>query len=234
MKLFVLEEEGGEFDRITGEVTALVITICERLLRRPKLELVHTALFLLHCQAKVVSYHSFDRFMYACAAILVASKLTENIDFYPIHILKALRVLLREKRGLPEPSEEDEEEQAKLKQLCKRLFEAEVTVMINVGFDFDIELALYWLQEWSRAIGDSHVVKKTEETLTSLYQTSTVLYFEPHLIALTALTIVMKNEGINPAHCSWDISLITRIQEAEESTKSVRDMFLARKRYLYN
>lgn len=106
--------------------------------------------------------------------------------------------------------------------------------MINVGFDFDIELALYWLQEWTRGIGDSHIIKKTEETLTSLYQTSTVLYFEPQLIALTALTIVMKNEGINPTLCSWDQALVNRMQESEESIKVVKDMYLARKRYLYN
>jgi hypothetical protein len=41
MKLFVLPEEGeedrGEFDGLTGEVTTLMLKICERLLRRPKL-----------------------------------------------------------------------------------------------------------------------------------------------------------------------------------------------------
>jgi hypothetical protein len=28
MKLFVLEEESGKFDRLTGEVTTLLIKIC--------------------------------------------------------------------------------------------------------------------------------------------------------------------------------------------------------------
>lgn len=108
------------------------------MLRRPKLELLHTAMFLVHCQAKVSSFHAFDRFIYACAAILVAAKVTENVEFYPISILKVLRALLREKRGVAEVAEEDEEEQAKVKQLSRRLFEAEVTLMINIGFDFDI------------------------------------------------------------------------------------------------
>jgi hypothetical protein len=49
--------------------------------------------------------------------------------------------------------------------------------MINIGFDFDIEIALFWLQEWTRAISDPHIIKKTEEALTSLYQTNTVIYF---------------------------------------------------------
>lgn len=49
--------------------------------------------------------------------------------------------------------------------------------MINIGFDFDIEIGLYWLQEWSRAISDPHIIKKAEEALSSLYQTNTVIYF---------------------------------------------------------
>lgn len=234
MKLFVLETETGEFDKITGEITTLIINICERLLHRPKMELVHTALFLLHCQTKVLNYHAFDRFIYACAAILVASKLTENMAFNAMQMLKVLRALLRERRGLAAVDENDEQEQAKLQQLSKRLFEAEVTVMINIGFDFDIELGLYWLQEWSRGIGDSHVMRKAEEAMTSLYQTSTVLYFEPQLIALTALSIVMKNEGINPTMCSWDKALIAKIEENDEDIKTAKDLFLSRKRYVYN
>ena len=65
--------------------------------------------------------------------------------------------------------------------------------MINIGFDFDIELAIFWIHQWSKAIKDNHIIRKVEEALTSLYRTSTVLYFEPQLIALTALSIVIKN-----------------------------------------
>lgn len=74
----------------------------------------------------------------------------------------------------------------------KKLLEAEVTIMINIGFDFDIELGVYWASEWSRGIKDSHCVRKLEDALTSLYQTSTVVFFEPRVIALTALSIVVK------------------------------------------
>lgn len=95
MKLFILENDGCEFDRMTADMTGLIIKILERLLPRNKLELVHMALFLFHCQSKVVSFHCFDRYTYACAAILVAAKLTENIDFYPKQIIKALRTILR-------------------------------------------------------------------------------------------------------------------------------------------
>lgn len=77
--------------------------------------------------------------------------------------------------------------------LMKKLLEAEVTIMINIGFDFDIELGVYWASEWSRAIKDSHSVRKLEDALTSLYQTSTVVFFEPRVIALTALSIVVKS-----------------------------------------
>lgn len=72
--------------------------------------------------------------MYACAAILVASKLTENMEFYPSMIIKILRAHLRKGKGLE--GVEDTEE--KLKNLTKKLFEAEVNLMINIGFDFDL------------------------------------------------------------------------------------------------
>jgi hypothetical protein len=94
-------------------------------------------------------------------------------------------------------------------------------------------LALFWLQDWSRAINGSHIIRKIEETLTSLYQTKAVIYFEPQLIALTASSIVMKSEGINPTVCDWDNNLIKKIAENEERIKEVKDMYLARTRYKY-
>ena len=65
--------------------------------------------------------------------------------------------------------------------------------MINIGFDFDIELGVDWLREWAEDIRDAHIVSKVEVTLTSLYQTSTVLYFPPQLLCLTAISIVRRN-----------------------------------------
>lgn len=44
----------------------------------------------------------------------------------------------------------------------KRMFEAEVTIMINIGFDFDIELGVLWVSEWARTINDDHLVRKVE------------------------------------------------------------------------
>jgi hypothetical protein len=72
--------------------------------------------------------------MYACAAILVAAKLTENMEFYPSMILKTLRAHLRKLKGL----ERIEDSEEKIKSLTKKLFEAEVNLMINIGFDFDL------------------------------------------------------------------------------------------------
>ena len=91
---------------MAGDMASLIIKILERM-KRNKLEFVHTALFLFHCQAKVVSFHCFDRYAYACAAILVAAKLTENLEFYPKQIIKAMRAILRERKGM-EAIEDDE------------------------------------------------------------------------------------------------------------------------------
>jgi hypothetical protein len=78
------------------------------------------------------------------------------------------------------------------------------------------------------------VTKKVEEALTSLYQTNVVLFFEPQLIALAALSIVMKNEGINLGLCGWDVNLIKKIQESDERIKEIKDLFLSKKRYIYS
>ena len=114
----------------------------------------------------------------------------------------------------------------------KRMFEAEVTIMINIGFDFDIELGVLWVSEWARNINDDHLVRKVEEALTSLYQTNAVVFFEPRLIALTALAIVVKNEGINLGICDWDTALKQSLQESEEQIRECREYFLKKKAYL--
>lgn len=114
----------------------------------------------------------------------------------------------------------------------KRLLEAEVTIMINIGFDFDIELGIFWASEWARTINDGHLVRKVEEALTSLYQTNVVAFFEPRLIALTALAIVVKNERINLDICDWDAALKRSIQESEEEIRECREHFLKKKAYL--
>ena len=143
MKLFDREEqEGSLFDRTTADITTLIIQILSRIGKQNRPELTHTALLLFHCQVKIATYHRFDRFIYACGAILVALKLTDNLTLYPEQLLKTLRNMLREKKGKTE--EEDSEE--KTKKLLKKLFEAELNIMVNIGFDFDIELGLYWLR----------------------------------------------------------------------------------------
>ena len=49
--------------------------------------------------------------------------------------------------------------------------------MISVGFDMELEVGLTYLEEWERAIKDSHFFKTTAEQLSKLYHTNTVLYF---------------------------------------------------------
>lgn len=94
----------------------------------------------------------------------------------------------------------------------KRLLEAEVTIMINIGFDFDIELGVFWVSEWSRAIKEVEYVRRLEDTLTSLYQTSTVVFFEPRVVALTALSIVVKESEI----CGLDDALTKLLAASKE------------------
>jgi hypothetical protein len=97
MKLFLICTEDDSYDRITADMSQLIISICERITNR--LDVCHLALYLFHCQAKVATYHRFDRFLYSCAAVLIATKLSENLK-YPMEIIKVMRALLRTRRGI--------------------------------------------------------------------------------------------------------------------------------------
>ena len=56
------------------------------------------AMFLVHMQAKLVTYHKFDRFIYAQAGILLGGKLIDQID-HTENIVKEFRIVLRKLRN---------------------------------------------------------------------------------------------------------------------------------------
>lgn len=106
MKLFKVEDEEHTYQLLAAEVSALVTSIVELLHRSPrKQQLVQIALFVFHVHAKLTTYHKFDRFVYACAAVLFAGKITEQIE-YPMDIVRACRGVLRRKRGKEMEGEE--------------------------------------------------------------------------------------------------------------------------------
>jgi hypothetical protein len=71
-----------------------------KLTRTPRpSQIIQIALFIFHAHAKITTYHKFDRFIHACAAILLAGKFTEQLE-YPVDILKESRKILRERRGV--------------------------------------------------------------------------------------------------------------------------------------
>lgn len=41
---------------------------------------MQTAMFIFHAHAKQTSYHIFDRFVYAQAALLLAGKMSEQLE----------------------------------------------------------------------------------------------------------------------------------------------------------
>ena len=73
----------------------------------------------------------------------------------------------------------------------KRLFEAEVNLMIHIGFDLEVHIGSEWLLKWKKAINDQHFFEETSKQLCSLYYTTVVIYFEPELLALTALKMTI-------------------------------------------
>jgi hypothetical protein len=56
------------------------------------------------------------------------------------------------------------------------------------------------------------LIEKLKQTLTSLYKTDTVLYFDSEMIAMAALDIVMNNEGINVELFHFSEKLIEKLK----------------------
>ncbi len=66
--------------------------------------------------------------------------------------------------------------------------------MINIGFDFDLDLSIHYLNsKLKEEIKNADLIDKVKQTLTSFYKTQIVLYFDCEIIGLTCLDIVMKN-----------------------------------------
>ena len=64
-----------------------------------KRQAMHAALWSFHCNALVMGFHAFDRYIYACGAVLVGTKLMENLK-YPTQILGTCRKILRKRKNL--------------------------------------------------------------------------------------------------------------------------------------
>ena len=61
----------------------------------------------------------------------------------------------------------------------RRIFEAEVNIMINIGFDFEIDLGIHSLNSHLKdEIREAHLIDKVKQTLTSFYSTHLVLYYD--------------------------------------------------------
>jgi hypothetical protein len=132
--------------------------------------------------------------MYACGAVLVGTKLMECLRI-PTQILGVCRKTLRKRKSL----EEDKDSEEYLRKEVRRVFEAEVNIMINIGFDFDIKLSLEEA-EHLRLFEDSPIENfstKLKQTLTSLYCTEIVVFFDPQTVAILALKILIRAENRN-------------------------------------
>jgi len=78
---------------------------------------MHAALWVFHCNAILMGFHKFDRYMYACGAVLVGTKLMECLR-YPTKILGACRKILRTRKSLEADTDSDEY----LKKEVKKVF----------------------------------------------------------------------------------------------------------------
>ena len=107
----------------------------------------------------------------------------------------------------------------------KKLFEAEINLMISIGFDFLLTVGFDYLQEWEKAIRDRNFLKQVCGILNKLYHTSVVLYFQPKTLALTALAMAAKNEGITPEISGWDNDLLLNLKSHQETIQCIMEIY---------
>ena len=106
MKIFPPEDtedlrfQDHRYFKLAAEMSQLIVKICERLGHTLlRIEVAHTALYLFHAQARIVSFHRFDRFVYACATIFVAGKINEQLE-PPEDIVRHCRDILKERKEM--------------------------------------------------------------------------------------------------------------------------------------
>lgn len=100
MKIFDLEEVPAKekpYQVLCTQATRMIIEICKSL--DVPLPALHASLWLFHCNSIVMTYHKFDRYLYACGAIFVGTKLMESLRD-PVGILQVCRKLLRSHKNL--------------------------------------------------------------------------------------------------------------------------------------
>lgn len=86
-----------------------------------------------------------------------------------------------------------------MKREVKNVFEAEVSILLNIGFDFDIELAINEAEQYKFFQNTSidELPKKFKQTLTSLYCSDVVVFYNAETIAFLAFLIIIKAENRN-------------------------------------
>lgn len=69
--------------------------------------------------------------------------------------------------------------------------------MINIGFDFDIGLALEESEKlkFFQISPDDNFYLRFKQILTSLYSTEVVVFYDPEVIAYLGLKILLKSEN---------------------------------------
>ena len=69
----------------------------------------------------------------------------------------------------------------KIKSECKKVDEAEINLMINIGFDLNLDTGMTVFYQWQKMIGslDSEAYQKASKFLSDLYQTTLCIYYEP-------------------------------------------------------
>ena len=162
------------------------------------------AMFLIHVEAKINTYHNFDRFVYAQAGILLGSKIFDQQVATPL-IINAFRAAMRKinKRG-------GEDHAERLRLILYQVNNAETMLLVNLGFDLKLEIGMNWLNKWETKLGgiESTAYQNAAVSLSQLYQTTLCIYYEPEILALTGLLMSAKNMSLTPELMGWNAELL--------------------------
>lgn len=107
MKIFDLQEVPAKSPALLAiqkQAVEMIIEICKAL--EISLPAMHASLWVFHCNALIMGFGKFDRYIYACGAVLVGTKLMECLR-YPTSILGECRKSLRRRKKLDEDVDSD-------------------------------------------------------------------------------------------------------------------------------
>ena len=87
--------------------------------------------------------------------------------------------------------------------------EAEINLMINLGFDLNLSCGMNHLYLWEKMMSkELGFYSKAAVKISELYQTPLCVYIDPQILAVTGLFMEVQSTNMPPELCGWNAELL--------------------------